>query len=50
MAMDRYYQTTQAATVPVKQKKGVCCPQCQDEMQLYLLRIGTRLITQSQTI
>jgi hypothetical protein len=36
--------------VPVKQKKGVCCPQCQGEMQLYLLRIGTRLRTQSQTI
>jgi hypothetical protein len=28
----------------VKQKKTVCCPKCQHEMQLYIMRIGTRLI------
>jgi hypothetical protein len=36
--------------VPTRQKKGVRCPQCQGEMQLYLLRIGTRLIINSKTI
>ena len=35
---------------PVRQKKSVCCPQCQNEMQLYLLRIGTRLIINGNTI
>lgn len=35
---------------PIKQKKGVCCPQCQHEMQLYLLRIGTRLVNNGKTI
>lgn len=33
-----------------RQRKRVCCPQCMGEMQLYLLRIGTRLITNSKTI
>ena len=37
-------------TVPVKQKKRVCCPQCQNEMQLYLLRIGTRPVISGSTI
>lgn len=36
--------------VPARQKKGVRCPQCQGEMQLYLLRIGTRLIINHKTI
>jgi hypothetical protein len=35
---------------PARQKKGVCCPHCQNEMQLYLLRIGTRLIINDKTI
>ena len=35
---------------PIKQKKRVCCPQCQGEMQLYLLRIGTRLVINGSTI
>ena len=34
----------------VKQKKAVCCPQCQHDMQLYLMRIGTRLINIGSTI
>jgi hypothetical protein len=36
--------------VSVKQKKGVCCPRCQGEMQLYLMRIGTRLKINGNTI
>ena len=36
--------------VPTRLKKGVCCPQCHEEMQLYLLRIGTRLIKNGTTI
>ena len=36
--------------IPIRQKKSVCCPQCQREMQLYLMRIGTRLIINGQTI
>ena len=35
---------------PSRQKKCVLCPQCQSEMQLYLLRIGTRLIINGATI
>ena len=35
---------------PVRSKKAVYCPQCQGEMDLYLLRIGTRLIINGQTI
>jgi len=35
---------------PARQKKGVYCLQCQGEMQLYLLRIGTRLIINGKTI
>ena len=35
---------------PVRDKKVVYCPQCQGEMDLYLLRIGTRLIINGQTI
>lgn len=31
-------------------KKAVYCPQCQGEMDLYLLRIGTHLIINGQTI
>jgi len=37
-------------TVVKNHKKGVCCPQCQGEMRLYLLRIGTRLIINGNTI
>ena len=33
-----------------KTEKGVYCLQCQGEMQLYLLRIGTRLIINGKTI
>jgi hypothetical protein len=36
--------------VSVKQKKGVFCPQCQGEMQLYLLRVGTCFIINGRTI
>ena len=36
--------------IPVRQKKCVYCSQCQGEMQLYLLRIGTRLIINGNTI
>ena len=36
--------------MPVKQKKSVFCPQCRGVMQLYLLRIGTRLIINGKTI
>ncbi len=35
---------------PVRCKKAVYCPQCQGEMDLYLLRIGTRLIINGTTI
>jgi hypothetical protein len=35
---------------PKRQKKCVYCPQCQSEMQLYLLRIGTRLIINGTTM
>lgn len=37
-------------TIPVRQKRCVYCPQCQGEMQLYLMRIGTRLIINGSTI
>ena len=33
-----------------RQNKTVCCPQCQSEMQLYMMRVGTRLIKISTTI
>ena len=36
--------------IPVRQKKCVQCPQCQGEMQLYLMRIGSRLIINGTTI
>ena len=36
--------------IKIKQKKIVSCPQCQGEMQLYLMRIGTRLIINGNTI
>ena len=35
---------------PVSKKKGVHCPQCQGEMDLYLMRIGSRLIINGTTI
>ncbi|WP_281170208.1 hypothetical protein [Psychromonas aquimarina] len=36
--------------VPARERKCVHCPQCQGEMQLYLLRIGTRLIINGKTL
>ena len=36
--------------IPSRQKKGVCCPQCQQEMQLYMMRIGKHLINIGTTI
>jgi len=33
-----------------REKKGVRCPECQSEMTLYLMRIGTRLIFNGKTI
>jgi hypothetical protein len=36
--------------IPIRQKKGVYCPQCQSEMQLYMLRIGTSFIIEGKTI
>jgi hypothetical protein len=36
--------------IPSRQKKEVCCPQCQHEMQLYMMRIGTRLLKVGTTM